>query len=99
MLFNGKEKNTILLKDLGFSDKKVPNVFNPLESLRLLKRFAKDRNNDISPPKDDSERKKLHAQVDSLRKVLKGCFGIEGDPVPANEKVVTVLDSMLIVMT
>ena len=66
-------------------DKKATKTFKPLEALTLLKRFAKDKDIYL-PPKDEKERKNLHAQVESLRNILKQCFGIDDDPVPANEK-------------
>ncbi len=84
--FKGKQKETVFLNDLGFSDKKATIVFKPLESLILLKRFAKFKNNSILSPKDKTERTTLHAQVESLRNTLKRCFGIGDNPVPANEE-------------
>ena len=82
IIFKCKEKDTVPLRNLGFVDKKATKTFKPLESLILLKQFAKDKNKYSFPLSTGSERGKLYAQVDSLRKVLKQCFGIDGDPVP-----------------
>jgi len=86
ILFKGKEKDTVPLKDLGFTDSRATKTFKPLESLVLLKLFAKDKNKYSLSLSTDSERGKLHAQVDLLRNILKRYFGIDSDPVPANEK-------------
>ena len=51
----------------------------------MLKQFAKDNSKYSLPSGTDSERGTLNAQVNSLRGVLKQCFCIDGDPVPANE--------------
>jgi hypothetical protein len=84
--FKGKQRETVSLNDLGFTDSKATKTFKPLESLTLLKRFAEAENNCIASQSKDNERKKLHAQVESLRNVLKQYFGIDGDPVPANDE-------------
>ena len=86
VIFKGKKTDTVSLKDLEFVDRKATKTFKPLEALTLLKRFAKDKDIYLLPPRDEKERKNLHAQVDSLRNVLKQCFGIDGDPVPANDE-------------
>ncbi|GAX60553.1 hypothetical protein SCALIN_C13_0065 [Candidatus Scalindua japonica] len=86
IIFKSTEKDTVSLKDLGFVDKKATRTFKPLESLVLLKRIANDNNKYSFPLGTDSERGTLNAQITSLRNVLRQCFGIDGDPVPANEK-------------
>ena len=80
--FNGKKDSEVSLKDLGFVDKKATKTFKPLESLNLLKEFANDKDVYLLPQRIEKQRKKLHAQVESLRKTLIQCFGIDGDPVP-----------------
>jgi len=86
IFFKGKEKDTVTLKDLDFVDKKATKTFKPLKSLVLLKRFAEARSNHIPSPDNDNGKKKLHTQVVSLRNVLKQCFGVNGDPVPAADE-------------
>ena len=84
--FNENVDFSVSLNDLGFVDKKATKKFKPLEALVLLKQFAKNKKTYLLHPKDERERKNLYAQVESLRKTLKQCFGIDGDPVPANDK-------------
>ncbi|MHC4269973.1 MAG: hypothetical protein ACYSTS_16115 [Planctomycetota bacterium] len=86
IFFNGNKDPDVSLKDLGFVKGSATKEFKPRESLTLLKKFAKNEDIYLFPPTDKNERTNLHAQVKSLRNVLKQCFGINGDPVPANEK-------------
>ncbi|MHC4269352.1 MAG: hypothetical protein ACYSTS_12900 [Planctomycetota bacterium] len=79
VIFKGNKKDpAVSLKGLGFLYKRSTRVFK--ESLKLLKMFAEDKDNNLSA-KGDTERNRLHAQVESLRNILIRCFGINGDPV------------------
>ncbi len=83
--FKGKKKETVSLEDLGFV-KGSTKEFIPNVACILLKKFAKDKDNNLLPSKEKNKRTNLHAQVKLLRSILKRCFSINGDPVPPNDK-------------
>ena len=86
IIFVGEEDPAVSLKDLGFTKGNATKGFIPNGALILLKQFANNKGIYSFTLKDKNERTKLNAQVKSLREKLKQCFGIDGDPVPANGK-------------
>ena len=75
IIFSGEEDPAVSFEKLGFSNRRATKSIKPYECINLLKQYAKDNNKYSLPLGTDSERGTLNAQVNSLRTVLKKCFG------------------------